>query len=72
MEMGFIPGETVFVQRYAPLKDPVEFVIKQYHVSLRRNDASFVDVVYAVIDGQGPALTDGACTRRHRRGWHNG
>lgn len=44
MEMGFIPGETVFVQRYAPLKDPIEFVIKHYHVSLRREDSSFVEV----------------------------
>lgn len=44
MEMGFIPGADVFVQKYAPLRDPIEFVIKGYHVSLRRNEAALVSV----------------------------
>ncbi len=39
MEMGFIPGAEVKVVRYAPLKDPVEYEIKGYHVSLRHEEA---------------------------------
>jgi len=42
IEMGFIPGARVRVKKYAPLKDPVEFVIKGYHVSLRREEAEKV------------------------------
>ena len=40
MEMGFVPGATVRVIRYAPLKDPVEYEIKGYHVSLRHEEAA--------------------------------
>jgi ferrous iron transport protein A len=50
MEMGFIPGEIVFVQRHAPLGDPVEFIVKQYHVSLRKVDAALVEVVSLPIE----------------------
>lgn len=39
LEMGFIKGEEVYVEKYAPLRDPIEFVIKGYHVSLRRTEA---------------------------------
>jgi len=40
MEMGFIKGTEVEVIKYAPLRDPMEFVIKGYHVSLRRDQAA--------------------------------
>ncbi|MDX1616056.1 MAG: FeoA family protein [Candidatus Promineifilaceae bacterium] len=39
MEMGFVRGETVKVERLAPLGDPIEYCIKGYHISLRRRDA---------------------------------
>jgi Fe2+ transport system protein FeoA len=39
LEMGFLPGENVYVQKFAPLRDPVEYVIKGYHISLRRQEA---------------------------------
>ena len=39
-EMGFIKGSEVFVEKYAPLRDPIELVIKGYHVSLRVEEAS--------------------------------
>lgn len=44
MEMGFIRGETVFVERIAPLGDPIEYRIKGYHLSLRRADAQRIMV----------------------------
>jgi len=39
MEMGFVPGTEIVVEKYAPLKDPIEYVLKGYHVSLRHNEA---------------------------------
>jgi Fe2+ transport system protein FeoA len=40
MEMGFVKGSEVKVIKYAPLNDPMEFVIKGYHITLRRDQAS--------------------------------
>jgi Fe2+ transport system protein FeoA len=39
MEMGMVRGAEVKVVKYAPLTDPIEFVIKGYHLTLRRLDA---------------------------------
>jgi len=39
MEMGFVKGTEVKVVKFAPLNDPMEFVIKGYHLTLRRNQA---------------------------------
>jgi ferrous iron transport protein A len=44
MEMGLVKGETILVERVAPLGDPVEFLVKGYHVSLRREDARNIEV----------------------------
>jgi ferrous iron transport protein B len=45
MEMGFIRGKPVTVIKSAPLKDPVEYRILNSYVSLRRSEASQVEVV---------------------------
>jgi Fe2+ transport system protein FeoA len=42
LEMGFMPGTAVLIKKYAPLRDPIEFVLKGYHVSLRREEAQQV------------------------------
>ncbi len=39
MEMGFIPGTEIFVEKFAPLRDPIEYIVKGYHVSLRHEEA---------------------------------
>lgn len=44
-EMGFIKGEKVKVVKNAPLKDPIEYLIMGYHVSLRRSEAELVEIV---------------------------
>jgi Fe2+ transport system protein FeoA len=41
-EMGFVKGTEVFVEKYAPLRDPVELIVKGYHVSLRVEEAAQV------------------------------
>ena len=43
-EMGLLTGTEVFIEKYAPLKDPVELIVKGYHVSLRVAEAARVDV----------------------------
>ena len=42
MEMGFVPGAEIVVEKYAPLKDPIEYVLKGYHISLRHEEAEKV------------------------------
>ena len=44
-EMGFIRGKLITVLKSAPLKDPVEYRILDSNVSLRRSEASLVEVV---------------------------
>jgi Fe2+ transport system protein FeoA len=45
LEMGIVKGAEVYVEKYAPLRDPVELIVKGYHVSLRVEEASQIDVV---------------------------
>jgi ferrous iron transport protein B len=44
-EMGFIKGKKVTVIKNAPLKDPVEYNIMGYQVSLRRSEAALIEVI---------------------------
>ncbi|MCI1732946.1 MAG: ferrous iron transport protein B [Bacteroidales bacterium] len=45
VEMGFIRGKTVEVILNAPLKDPIEYNILGYNVSLRRSEAQQIEVI---------------------------
>jgi ferrous iron transport protein A len=45
MEMGVIPGAPVRVVRTAPLGDPLEVRVRNYHLALRRNEAQAISVV---------------------------
>ena len=42
MEMGFLPGERVLLERIAPLGDPVAIKVSGYEVSVRKADASTI------------------------------
>ncbi|HJV22302.1 MAG TPA: FeoA family protein [Holophagaceae bacterium] len=42
LEMGFIRGARLKVEKLAPLGDPMELVIKGYHLSLRREESSCI------------------------------
>ena len=44
-EMGFIKGKEVSVIRYAPLKDPIDYKIMGYEVSLRGSEAELIEIV---------------------------
>ncbi len=45
IEMGFVRGQTVLVELNAPLKDPIKYKIMEYEISLRRSEASLVEVI---------------------------
>ncbi|WP_066628806.1 ferrous iron transport protein B [Labilibacter marinus] len=45
IEMGFVKGKKVKVVKNAPLKDPIEYEIMDYKVSLRRSEAQLVQVI---------------------------
>jgi Fur family transcriptional regulator, ferric uptake regulator len=44
LEMGINRGSMIYVEKYAPLKDPIELVIKGYHISLRVEEAADIFV----------------------------
>lgn len=44
LEMGIVRGTDVYVEKYAPLKDPLELIVKGYHISLRVEEAAQITV----------------------------
>lgn len=44
LEMGILKGTEIYVEKYAPLRDPLELVIKGCHVSLRVEEAANISV----------------------------
>jgi len=67
IEMGFIRGKNITVVKSAPLKDPVEYRILESNVSLRRSEASLIEVVsqadYRTVTPGGTALISDALQR---------
>ena len=45
VEMGIVKGETILIERHAPLGDPVEYFIKGYHLALRKEEAAYIEVL---------------------------
>ncbi len=44
LEMGITRGSEIYIEKYAPLKDPLELIVKGYHVSLRVEEAARIMV----------------------------
>ena len=44
-EMGFVTGKEVIVLKNAPLRDPIEYQLLGYNVSLRRAEADLIEVI---------------------------
>ncbi|MBN2757093.1 MAG: ferrous iron transport protein B [Bacteroidales bacterium] len=49
-EMGFVKGKQVTVIKNAPLRDPIEYKIMGYEVSLRKTEASLIEVLTQTDD----------------------
>jgi len=44
LDMGVTRGAEVHVERTAPLGDPIELMVKGYHLAVRKNEAAFIEV----------------------------
>ncbi len=44
IEMGVLVNDIVEMDKLAPLQDPIEFIVKGYHLSLRRKDADKIAI----------------------------
>ncbi len=73
MEMGFVRGQRVEVVLNAPLKDPIEYKIMGYDISLRRSEAAMVVVMtdeeaQAYLAGRGARRPPASVAHDRRRG----
>lgn len=44
LDMGLIPGATVQLIKFAPMGDPIEFRLHGYELSLRKDDAAYIQI----------------------------
>lgn len=45
MEMGLTRGVEISVVKASPLGDPVDYLVRGYHLSLRNEEAKMIEVV---------------------------
>ncbi len=45
MEMGCLPGELIKLERIAPLGDPIAVSVSGYQLSLRKREASTIELI---------------------------
>ena len=43
-DMGVNPGASVYLRKKAPLGDPIEITIRNYELTLRKDEANLVNV----------------------------
>ena len=62
-EMGFVRGKKITVIRNAPMRDPIEYELMGYEVSLRRAEADNIEVMAedeasraGIVTGAGPVV----------------
>lgn len=48
MEMGIVPGAPIRVVRTAPLGDPIQVCLRDYHLALRRMEARAIMVLFDI------------------------
>lgn len=41
-DMGLTPGAEVYLRKKAPMGDPLEFTVRGYELSLRKDEAQYV------------------------------
>ena len=44
MDMGITKGQKIYVQKVAPLGDPMEITIRNYELSVRKVDCEMIEV----------------------------
>jgi ferrous iron transport protein A len=56
MELGLVPGTRVELLRVAPLGDPVELLVRGASLSIRKAEASMIEVQRAGVPATASAL----------------
>jgi ferrous iron transport protein A len=41
-DMGIIAGEEIYIRKAAPLGDPIEVIVKNYSLTLRKKEAELI------------------------------
>ncbi|MBL7574386.1 ferrous iron transport protein A [Peptoniphilus asaccharolyticus DSM 20463] len=44
MDMGITKGAEIYIRKVAPLGDPVQINIRNYELSIRREDAELIEI----------------------------
>lgn len=44
MDMGLTKGSKIFIRKVAPLGDPVQINIRNYELSIRKEDAELIEI----------------------------
>lgn len=44
IDMGIVAGSRIYVQKYAPLSDPMEIKVKNFNLALRKSEAAMIEV----------------------------
>ncbi len=44
MDMGVLNGEILKIEKIAPFGDPIDIIIKNYHLSIRKAEAHEIEV----------------------------
>ncbi len=50
-DMGLTPGVKVYLRKKAPLGDPLEITIRGYELSLRKDEAKYLEIYVDDADG---------------------
>ncbi|MCP4458116.1 MAG: GTP-binding protein, partial [Cytophagales bacterium] len=45
LEMGFVKGQKISIVKNAPLKDPIQYRLMDYEVSLRKSEANLIEII---------------------------
>ena len=45
LDMGLIPGTEITVSKTAPMGDPIQLLVRGYELTVRKNDAAFIEII---------------------------
>ena len=48
MDMGLTRGAVVAVVKRSPLGDPIDYLVRGYHLTLRKSEAQLIEVILAL------------------------
>ena len=48
MDMGLTRGAAVAVVKRSPLGDPIDYLVRGYHLTLRKSEAQLIEVILAL------------------------